>query len=75
MNEFERRTLLGAAGIGAIAAMSKAGGPLNPPAGPVASTGRTLDEVYNRIPAPELRPPARTTGGRRSRAGRTRRRS
>lgn len=26
-------------------------GPLNPPAGPVTSTGRTLDEIYNRIPA------------------------
>ncbi|MFT3686650.1 MAG: hypothetical protein QM783_17315 [Phycisphaerales bacterium] len=49
MSELERRTLLGAAGLGAIAAMSKAG-PLNPPAGPVAGTGRTLDEVYDRIP-------------------------
>jgi hypothetical protein len=55
MNELERRTLLGAAGLGAIAAMSKAG-PLNPPAGPVAGTGRTLDEVYNRIPAPGSTP-------------------
>jgi hypothetical protein len=50
MNEIERRTLIGAAGIGALAALSKAG-PLDPPSGPVASTGRTLDEVYNRIPA------------------------
>ena len=51
MNEIERRTLIGAAGIGAIAALSKAGGgPLNPPAGSVAGTGRTLDEVYNKIP-------------------------
>lgn len=49
MNDIERRTLLGAAGIGAIAALSKAG-PLNPPAGTVAGTGRTLDEVYNKIP-------------------------
>jgi hypothetical protein len=49
MNDLERRTLLSAAGIGALAAMSKAG-PLNPPAGPVAPTGRTLDEVYNKIP-------------------------
>jgi hypothetical protein len=49
MNDIERRTLLGAAGIGAIAAISKAG-PLNPPAGSVAPTGRTLDEVYDRIP-------------------------
>ena len=49
MNEIERRALLGAAGIGAVAALSKAG-PLNPPGGSVASTGRTLDEIYNRIP-------------------------
>ncbi|HZW05769.1 MAG TPA: hypothetical protein VFF65_01495 [Phycisphaerales bacterium] len=53
----ERRTLLGAAGIGALAAMSKAGGgggggPLNPPPGAIEPTGRTLDEVYNRIPVP-----------------------
>ncbi|MFT3686651.1 MAG: hypothetical protein QM783_17320 [Phycisphaerales bacterium] len=53
MNEFERRTLLGAAGLGAIAAMSKAG-PLNPPAGPVASTGRTLDDIYNKIATPPV---------------------
>lgn len=49
MNDIERRTLLGAAGIGALAALSKAG-PLDPPAGAVIPTGRTLDEVYNRIP-------------------------
>ncbi|MDP1660993.1 MAG: hypothetical protein Q8L55_03675 [Phycisphaerales bacterium] len=48
MNDIERRALLGAAGIGALAALSKAG-PLNPPAGSVASTGRTLDEIYNKI--------------------------
>ncbi|MFT3686652.1 MAG: hypothetical protein QM783_17325 [Phycisphaerales bacterium] len=45
----ERRTLLGAAGLGAIAAMSKAG-PIDPPPGPVVPTGRTLDEIYSRIP-------------------------
>lgn len=55
MNELERRTLLGAAGIGALAAMSKAG-PLNPPAGSVAPTGRTLDEIYNKIPIPGAPP-------------------
>lgn len=32
-----------------MAALAKAG-PLTPPAGAVAPTGRTLDEVYNRIP-------------------------
>jgi len=55
MSQLERRALLGAAGIGAVAAMAGAskggGGPLNPPAGAVTGTGRTLDEVYNRIPA------------------------
>jgi hypothetical protein len=50
MNEIERRTLIGVAGVGALAALSKAG-PLNPPAGPVAATGRTVDEIYNKIPA------------------------
>ncbi|HYD01606.1 MAG TPA: hypothetical protein VEB22_10305 [Phycisphaerales bacterium] len=52
MNDLERRALLGAAGVGALAALAarSKGGPLNPPAGPVAPTGRTLDEVYNRIP-------------------------
>jgi hypothetical protein len=50
MNEIERRALLGAAGISAVAALSKAG-PLNPPAGAVAPSGRTLDEIYNKIPA------------------------
>ncbi|MFT3685730.1 MAG: hypothetical protein QM783_12520 [Phycisphaerales bacterium] len=50
MNDIERRALLGAAGIGAVAAFAKAG-PLNPPAGSVAPTGRTLDEIYNKIPA------------------------
>ena len=44
MNDIERRALIGAAGIGAIAALSKAG-PLNPPAGTVAPTGRTLEEL------------------------------
>lgn len=50
MNEIERRTLLGAAGIGALAAIAKAG-PLDPPAGALSPTGRTLDEIYNKIPS------------------------
>lgn len=49
MSDLERRALLGAASLGAIAAMAKAG-PLNPPAGAVAPTGRTNDEIYNKIP-------------------------
>lgn len=49
MSDLERRVLLGALGAGAIAALTKAG-PIDPPVGPVAPTGRTLDEVYNKIP-------------------------
>jgi hypothetical protein len=54
----DRRFLLGGlagvAGLTAFAAMARSAsaGPLNPPAGSVAGTGRTLDEVYNKIPAP-----------------------
>jgi hypothetical protein len=54
-NELDRRFLLGglagAAGISAIAAIAR-GGPLNPPAGAIAPTGRTLSEIYDKIPAP-----------------------
>ena len=54
MNDIERRTLLGAAGIGAIAALAKGGGggggPLDPPVGPIAPSGHTLDDIHNRIP-------------------------
>jgi hypothetical protein len=54
MDAVDRRALMSAAGlvgVAALAARSKAG-PLTPPAGAVAPTGRTLDEVYNRIGAP-----------------------
>lgn len=53
MSELERRAVLGAAGLAGIAVLASraAAGPLNPPAGSVSSTGRTLDEIYNRIPA------------------------
>ncbi|MGH7131846.1 MAG: hypothetical protein ACREJO_07880, partial [Phycisphaerales bacterium] len=53
MSEIERRALLGVAGVAgmsALAAMAKAG-PLSPPAGAVAPTNHTLDEIYNRITA------------------------
>jgi hypothetical protein len=53
-HEVDRRFLLGgltgAAGVAALASLAK-GGPLNPPAGAVNSTGRTLDEIYNKLPA------------------------
>lgn len=47
----DRRLLLGAAGLAGIAALASTrakAGPLNPPAGPVASTGKTLTEVEPR---------------------------
>lgn len=48
----DRRFLLGglagAAGVAALSRLAHAG-PLTPPAGAVAPSGRTLDEVYNRI--------------------------
>jgi parallel beta-helix repeat protein len=52
-NELDRRFLLGglagAAGISALAAMAR-GGPLTPPAGAVAPSGKTLTEVEPRTP-------------------------
>src|SRR4051794_31880216 len=53
MDEMNRRVLLSTIGVvGAAAMVSRArAGPLNPPAGAIASTGRTVDEIYNRIPA------------------------
>ncbi|MFT3685179.1 MAG: hypothetical protein QM783_09685 [Phycisphaerales bacterium] len=54
MEDLDRRLLLGAAGIAGVAAFAgrSSAGPLNPPAGAVGSTGRTLDEVYNKIAPP-----------------------
>jgi len=47
----DRRVMLGAAGLLGAAALSRvaSAGPLNPPAGPVTSTGKTLTEVEPRI--------------------------
>jgi hypothetical protein len=50
----DRRFLLGGlAGVAGIAALSRlaSAGPLTPPAGAITPTGKTLDELYNRIPA------------------------
>lgn len=50
-----RRFLLGLAGLGGVAALAgmAKGGPLDPPAGSVIGTGKTLSEVYDRV---ETRP-------------------
>lgn len=40
--------LLGLAGIATLAKTAQAG-PLNPPAGPIAPTGRTMQEIYDRV--------------------------
>ncbi|MFT3685402.1 MAG: hypothetical protein QM783_10820 [Phycisphaerales bacterium] len=48
---FDRRVLLGAAGLASVAALASAragAGPLNPPAGAVAPTGKTLAEIEPR---------------------------
>ncbi|MBL8885542.1 MAG: right-handed parallel beta-helix repeat-containing protein [Phycisphaerales bacterium] len=53
----DRRVLLGALGGAAgIAVMSKIaqGGPLNPPAGPIAPTGKTVQEIYDKIARTDL---------------------
>jgi hypothetical protein len=57
---FERRFLLGAAGLAGVAAMARlaSAGPLTPPSGAVASTGKTLTSVEPRI---EINPT--NTGG------------
>lgn len=51
MEPIDRRVILGAAGLAGVAAFSKlaGAGPLTPPPGPVASTGKTLTEVEPRI--------------------------
>lgn len=63
-DELDRRFLLGGlagvAGISALAAMAK-GGPLNPPAGPVASTGKTLTDVEPRTPINDTTCPGTAT--------------
>lgn len=55
MSDMDRRLLLGAAGVAGMAALAKLSGnaqagPIDPPAGPVGPSGRTLDEIYNKVP-------------------------
>lgn len=63
MESIDRRVLLGAAGIAGVAAFSKlaGAGPLAPPAGPVASTGKTLTEVEPRIAVNSVNTPGDAT--------------
>jgi parallel beta-helix repeat protein len=60
-HDLDRRFLLGglagAAGVSALAAMTKAG-PLNPPAGAVTSTGKTLTDVEPRTAVNSTNTPA-----------------
>ena len=57
MDHVDRRMLLAGAGIAGVAALAKLSkaGPLDPPPGAVASTGRQLSEVYDKV--------ARTSAG------------
>lgn len=52
--------LLGAGAMGLLAGAARAG-PLNPPAGPVASGGRTLQEIYDKITPGDPRTPVNAT--------------
>jgi hypothetical protein len=51
MSELDRRLLLAGAGLAGVAALGRLAkaGPLDPPPGPVAPTGNTLTEVYDKI--------------------------
>lgn len=50
MEHLDRRSLLGVAGLVGVAALASrsAAGPLEPPAGPVAPTGKTTDDLFDR---------------------------
>ncbi len=59
----DRRVMLGAAGLLGAAALSRvaSAGPLNPPAGPITPTGKTLTEVEPRIPINQTTAPGTAT--------------
>ncbi|MFT3685840.1 MAG: right-handed parallel beta-helix repeat-containing protein [Phycisphaerales bacterium] len=60
-SSLDRRFLLGGlagvAGVSALAALAQGKGPINPPAGAVGSTGKTLTEVEPRIPLSQANTP------------------
>jgi len=51
MESIDRRLILAGAGLAGVAALTKMAkaGPLNPPPGPIAPTGRTVQEIYEKI--------------------------
>lgn len=51
MESMERRLMLAGAGLAGVAALSRIAkaGPINPPPGPIASTGKTVQEIYDKI--------------------------
>lgn len=53
MDDFDRRALLGVAGLASVAALANRGhaGPLQPPAGPVTPGGKTTQEIYDKVAA------------------------
>jgi hypothetical protein len=56
MNDFDRRTLIAGASLLGAAALAKVAraGDLNPPAGPISPTGRSLTDVEPRTPVQKL---------------------
>ncbi|HYE02877.1 MAG TPA: hypothetical protein VD963_06545 [Phycisphaerales bacterium] len=53
MDPVDRRFILAGAGLVGVTALARSarGGPIDPPQGPVSSTGRTLDQIYDKIAA------------------------
>ncbi|MCG3121871.1 MAG: hypothetical protein GIKADHBN_00243 [Phycisphaerales bacterium] len=51
MDTIDRRMILAGAGLVGAAALARVakGGPLDPPLGPVAPTGRTVQEIYDKV--------------------------
>ena len=51
MGSIDRRVILAGAGLAGVAALSRMAkaGPLEPPQGPIQPTGRTLQEIYDKI--------------------------
>jgi hypothetical protein len=61
--QFDRRMLLGAAGLAGVAALTKMaqGGDLNPPPGPISPTMKPLDQIEPRIVVNSANTPGNAT--------------